>query len=939
MSGAGANPHASSAPGPGRRFGPTSLTAPGSQRSEGGSASSSRATGSAAIPRASRDNLVVQAGFGPLVPWWQAKLGCLDYSCFCQTPYVKCMLKDECDTEVIVCDEFDQAGTDQPLTIHTQDEVEPHYGGEDSEFPDPFRDARHPEAIRAEGQHINRNLVSPTQRSASTRHGQQGGNGHHGSSMYADMQQTIRPSEQAAPDGHEEGQQQTVPKPFLEKGMKKSKGAGLGSRVQQKVVPRQAAPPAQQGEAEACAPASSEVPICAIRPAKQSEPTTAGHDVITEDSSPVLGSQALPLPRLAQSGSTPAQPEVLAEAAQHLDAIIATDVVVNKDADAKADGTEAVDAAPLSSEAATPPAAETSEVVVTDALSAAKDETIIASSCTDTVPEVTPEASGGATSEELLAAVPPDRQLSTEAEDDEDEARVLHEQAMAELAFAEELAAQMEAAEAAEAEDASEVVCYAPPSPSSRDHDLDASSPTGNEDSSARSEEPGTPIQSSTAGNEDTVVNEQSPPAQGKDLVASTPARSEDLLPQVKSSPAKDDSLAATVESPPAGNQGVGAKLSGSMMSSRIQAYQAACASPAKSLSPGPSSARNAKPAGSPKFPKSRMSSQSSNSEFSSPTRPLRKLANVSQQRVLKTGITDMQKSLVTNKELQVPISEMPKRGDGSPLLLTHGAFFLSRLLRDGVELKSCMDNDAAAAQADVKHLRTEQLLTIRAQTLDFLTSASSHVARSNFLEIVEKHLFEKLAQDLLRGLAAKPKKAVLHALGLRMTLTLGVVSLLASNWGEAGLDVPVLPELWAFGLEEADWPDRCKAALFNSRELWIEPLLGENPDFAMSSGGHHVAVARERCVGEGQNRMLHWEIASLDPQTEDVLAELLRVTCSHNPTLLVNELVRALPEMPSNGSPGTQRLLADERTNLMPSERLASEPVTLLPPRPPSTS
>lgn len=199
--------------------------------------------------------------------------------------------------------------------------------------------------------------------------------------------------------------------------------------------------------------------------------------------------------------------------------------------------------------------------------------------------------------------------------------------------------------------------------------------------------------------------------------------------------------------------------------------------------------------------------------------------------------------------------------------------------------------------------------------------------------------MFEKLAQDLLRGLAAKPKKAVLHALGLRMTLTLGVVSLLASNWGEAGLDVPVLPELWAFGLEEADWPDRCKAALFNSRELWIEPLLGENPDFAMSSGGHHVAVARERCVGEGQNRMLHWEIASLDPQTEDVLAELLRVTCSHNLTLLVNELVRALPEMPSNGSPGTQRLLADERTNLMPSERLASEPVTLLPPRPPSTS
>jgi len=263
----------------------------------------------------------------------------------------------------------------------------------------------------------------------------------------------------------------------------------------------------------------------------------------------------------------------------------------------------------------------------------------------------------------------------------------------------------------------------------------------------------------------------------------------------------------------------------------------------------------------------------------------LLKLTNVTEQHVLKAGVVRMAEMLVGEQDMS--IMELPKNVDGSPKVL-QSASFLRRLLSNVVELKSCMETDVSAAQCDVRHLSPEQLLAIRVRTLNFATESQSHGARNSFLETVDRHLFVRLARRCLQRAPQLPERPEpLHALGLRITLTLGAHVLLVQGCGAASrscstgslaaaANVPAIPICWALRLNPEEWPERCRAAVFHAGELWVEALPGV-PEFATSASGGPLAVVCDRTKGLGNDRMLHWEIAVLDSSTEDVLAELER--------------------------------------------------------------
>jgi len=248
------------------------------------------------------------------------------------------------------------------------------------------------------------------------------------------------------------------------------------------------------------------------------------------------------------------------------------------------------------------------------------------------------------------------------------------------------------------------------------------------------------------------------------------------------------------------------------------------------------------------------------------------KLHGITEQRVLKAGLLKLQKVLAGKFSSQ-ELSELPRRRDGSQLIMTPS--FYQRLIRNELELKTMLDGDVSAAQSDVKHLRLEQLLTIRAGCLDWATECEMKSAHINFLYSVDTHLFERLASQLLQwSLDPPPKAAVLHALGLRLALTVGAVEVIESGWGGSGFPEH-FPQFWALGLNAEDWSG-CSAAVFNSSQLFVELIGGPGTTFEAIVEGSQIAVATDRSTGVGKDRILHWEIALLDP-TENVLLELHR--------------------------------------------------------------
>jgi hypothetical protein len=278
--------------------------------------------------------------------------------------------------------------------------------------------------------------------------------------------------------------------------------------------------------------------------------------------------------------------------------------------------------------------------------------------------------------------------------------------------------------------------------------------------------------------------------------------------------------------------------------------------------------------------------------------RPLRTLSAVTEQHVLKTGIVCLCRALVDGHD--VSVIDLPKCASGAPKVL-QGAAFLQRLLNGEVELKSCMESDVCAAQADVKYLRVEQLLSIREHTLDLATESQSHSGRNSFLETTDKYLFSALASRCLQG--GRPpaaKMEPMHQLGLRIALIVGAVNLLKQGWGlrttAVAQECPQLPSHWAIRLKPQEWPEQFGCALLHVDEMRVYTLASGAPDVAAVVGGNPVAAVRDRTSGTGKDRMLHWEVLSLEcKEGEDFLTLLDRETIPRQQSSLADELSATL--------------------------------------------
>eukprot|EP00747_Dinoflagellata_sp_TGD_P016658 gnl/TRDRNA2_/TRDRNA2_125268_c0_seq2.p1 gnl/TRDRNA2_/TRDRNA2_125268_c0~~gnl/TRDRNA2_/TRDRNA2_125268_c0_seq2.p1 ORF type:complete len:508 (-),score=76.30 gnl/TRDRNA2_/TRDRNA2_125268_c0_seq2:121-1644(-) len=293
-----------------------------------------------------------------------------------------------------------------------------------------------------------------------------------------------------------------------------------------------------------------------------------------------------------------------------------------------------------------------------------------------------------------------------------------------------------------------------------------------------------------------------------------------------------------------------------------------------------------------------------------------RNLSTVTERRVRKTGIRWLHEELASRR-LPGSAAEPPQS-------------LMAQLLggRQATAADGGPDEQAAVAstaQSDLRSLNAEQLLAIHARVANFLTepgACSKHSEflatmddASEFLEALDVQLFEKLAWGLLIGAFVKepaglgsrkwtvldgsgistgppPLCGPLRALGLHAVHVLGAVELLNQGWGAdatAGTySPPALPECWVLQLDAGDWPGP-GFIFFHSRELWVRLLdsgFGVAQDIAHLAAGQEICVVLDRSSGVASglshafgDRMLCWELSVLDPQRDDVLAEMRRAS------------------------------------------------------------
>jgi len=247
--------------------------------------------------------------------------------------------------------------------------------------------------------------------------------------------------------------------------------------------------------------------------------------------------------------------------------------------------------------------------------------------------------------------------------------------------------------------------------------------------------------------------------------------------------------------------------------------------------------------------------------------RPKWRLTCISEQRVLKAGILRLQKELSTPPE-EIAKQAFPTKPDGSPLILQSS--FIRRLLNASVELKTCAPSDVSAAQMDLRHLNTEQLLRIRVGALEFSTDSDSHSAHRSFLSTVDGQLFTKLARRYVRGETARPDQ--FYRLGVRIVLILGAQQVLKEG-PQQNINSTGPPKCWAVRCEEPDGSSMI--AVFDTEEYWLEVLSADKLDFSNPAFGNQLGVVCDRSTGSGSVRRLHWEIITMDPKVDDIAKEL----------------------------------------------------------------
>lgn len=253
------------------------------------------------------------------------------------------------------------------------------------------------------------------------------------------------------------------------------------------------------------------------------------------------------------------------------------------------------------------------------------------------------------------------------------------------------------------------------------------------------------------------------------------------------------------------------------------------------------------------------------------PQTPQRKLWNVTEQKVMKTGILRLSEELTG-----MSVTGVEGLLDFSNRVLKKS--FFEGLITKRLELRSTLEGDVCAAQLDIKHLTLQQQLRLRAGTLDFQTESNRHSAHNNFLTTLDENLFQQIARhslqtDEVQSAGTRP----LHRLGLRLALVRGAAELIATGWGRGDADpLTEVPSFWALSLDQEEWPD-CKVAVFNVESHSVKVLAGAKPDVAAACDGALVVVVIDRSKGSGKDRMFHWDLPFLDPNAADVLEELGR--------------------------------------------------------------
>jgi len=262
----------------------------------------------------------------------------------------------------------------------------------------------------------------------------------------------------------------------------------------------------------------------------------------------------------------------------------------------------------------------------------------------------------------------------------------------------------------------------------------------------------------------------------------------------------------------------------------------------------------------------------------------------------MKAGIRRLHEIMVA--ETQVNVTTLPTRASGSALLLS--ASFMGRLLKGELELKVCPASDVSNAQPDLKHLSAEQLLAIRAPTLDFNSVSANFSAHHNFLSMLDSHLLEKLGRRHLRGSNAV-KVAGYRFAGQKLVLVTGGVQVLRDGWDNnsptASASRGDVPDCWAMELEHEEWPET-PAIIVHTKELWVEAVhaLPDELHEKMLQGAQLVVVSDASAVA-GNDRVLHWDLAIL-PADRDLVSELRRVDRPRQSQVMQRKLTHELSKV-----------------------------------------
>jgi len=291
------------------------------------------------------------------------------------------------------------------------------------------------------------------------------------------------------------------------------------------------------------------------------------------------------------------------------------------------------------------------------------------------------------------------------------------------------------------------------------------------------------------------------------------------------------------------------------------------------------------------------------------------KIPSIAEHRVIGAGVRRLHQELVCKKKDKgLDLLELPKRLDGSFRVMQ--ASFFRRLLEGQLEVKGCLESDVSAAYMDLKHLSLEQLVAVRAQSVDPISESQSHSAHSNFLDSLDAYLAEKLAGRLLREESAAPSH--MKILGRRLILALGARELLHEGWGSSdSSDSSFLPDFWALELEAVAWHGHA-AALFHADELWVELPGGSGPDrraWPRATSAKSVAVVNDISAGAGRAKRLQWEITAVEP--EDVLSAVVPADLGGHQQ---QQLVKALSARFSKqeGIPSVPRPLTSSRLGFL---------------------